>query len=312
MNEKKPLISVIIPCYNQGHFLNTAIKSILDQDYSNFEIIIINDGSTDLNTVDIISQLKKQNLPYIRIYSIKNRGLAGARNYGLDKAAGDFIQFLDADDQLLPGKWKKQLAQFFNDPNLDVSYTKFYFQLNQKKIYPPSQSMMTENFFNSILFDWDIKFMLPPHAFLFKKHCFISHRFVGKFTIQEDLIMWTELALNGFKFAHLDYFGALYFRHENNLSGNRNLAYYSNALAIGYIRDQLINNKKYKSLLSKYDKASIERLKYIFYEYFQNDFLKNNPDKQELEKIKSSKFFKLWQSYNAFLRKIGIKNNAFD
>jgi glycosyltransferase involved in cell wall biosynthesis len=90
------LVSVVIPCYNQAHFLDQAIQSSLDQAYSQFEIIIIDDGSND-NTAEVASRY-----PSVRYVHQKNAGLSSARNAGLRHCRGDLIVFLDADDRLLP------------------------------------------------------------------------------------------------------------------------------------------------------------------------------------------------------------------
>ncbi len=90
------MLSVIIPCFNQGHFLGDAIRSAYALEYSNLEIILIDDGSTDI-TREI--GLQHKNVQY---YYQENKGLAAARNLGITKAKGDFVSFLDADDWYLP------------------------------------------------------------------------------------------------------------------------------------------------------------------------------------------------------------------
>ncbi|MCH7396513.1 glycosyltransferase [Belliella sp. DSM 107340] len=89
---------VIIPCYNQAHFLSDSLNSVINQDYRNLEILVINDGSTDNFDLVMSSFIKKDNR--IKIYSQPNQGLSATRNTGLKYANGDFIVFLDADDWL--------------------------------------------------------------------------------------------------------------------------------------------------------------------------------------------------------------------
>ena len=90
-----PLVSVIIPCFNQAKFLGEAIQSVLQQTYRNFEIIVVDDGSSD-NTREVASGFSA--VRYIRQH---NRGLVGARNTGILASKGDYLVFLDADDRLL-------------------------------------------------------------------------------------------------------------------------------------------------------------------------------------------------------------------
>src|SRR5829696_6977365 len=91
-----PLVSVVIPCYNQAHFLEEAIESVLAQSYKDFEIIVIDDGSTD-DTGEVAGRY-----PRVRLFRQDNQGLAAARNAGLWRSKGEYLVFLDADDRLLP------------------------------------------------------------------------------------------------------------------------------------------------------------------------------------------------------------------
>ena len=91
-----PLVSVIIPCYRQAHYLDDAIQSVLAQTYRNFEIIVVDDGSPD-NTTEVAAHY--DGLKCIRQH---NLGLPNARNTGLQASAGEYLVFLDADDRLLP------------------------------------------------------------------------------------------------------------------------------------------------------------------------------------------------------------------
>lgn len=89
-------VSIIIPVYNGEKFIKKCIESILKQTYQNYEIIIINDGSTD-RTKETIESLKNEKL---KLYNIKNAGVSNARNYGMNQANGDYILFVDADDKI--------------------------------------------------------------------------------------------------------------------------------------------------------------------------------------------------------------------
>ncbi|HLO79804.1 MAG TPA: glycosyltransferase family A protein [Chitinophagaceae bacterium] len=96
MQETLPLLSIIIPCYNHGRYLSTAINSCLELGYENIEIIVVDDGSGD-NTAEVARSFKE--VVYIHK---ENAGLPAARNTGIDHCRGDFISFLDADDWYHP------------------------------------------------------------------------------------------------------------------------------------------------------------------------------------------------------------------
>jgi glycosyltransferase involved in cell wall biosynthesis len=102
----KPLVSIIIPSYNSKDYLRDAVSSALNQSYESIEVIVIDDGSTD-GTRDIFPKFVSKG---VNCYYIENGGASNARNFGLEKAKGDYIQFLDADDIIASTKIEKQMA----------------------------------------------------------------------------------------------------------------------------------------------------------------------------------------------------------
>jgi glycosyltransferase involved in cell wall biosynthesis len=93
-----PFFSIIIPTYNRAHLIGNTIQSVLSQSYPHFEIIVVDDGSTD-NTEDVIASFDS---PKIRYIKIKNSERGYARNYGAKQAKGEWLYFLDSDDKLYP------------------------------------------------------------------------------------------------------------------------------------------------------------------------------------------------------------------
>jgi glycosyltransferase involved in cell wall biosynthesis len=115
---KQLLISFIIPCYNAGNYLKYCIDSILNQDINDFEIILVNDGSTD-NTLAIC---KKYSDKYknINVVSISNSGVSTARNKGLNIASGKYVMFIDSDDLLAENSLKYVMKECDNDRELII------------------------------------------------------------------------------------------------------------------------------------------------------------------------------------------------
>ena len=101
-----PLVSIIIPVYNSEKYLSETVQSALSQTWTNKEIIIVDDGSTDLS----LSIAKSFESEVVKVYSQENKGASSARNNGLLAAKGEYIQFLDADDLISPEKIEKQVA----------------------------------------------------------------------------------------------------------------------------------------------------------------------------------------------------------
>lgn len=95
----KPLVSVIIPCYNHAHYLADALNSVFQQSYKNWECVIVNDASTD-NTIVVAVQWVKKDSRFKLVNAVKNGGLAASRNLGIANCNGEFILPLDADDMI--------------------------------------------------------------------------------------------------------------------------------------------------------------------------------------------------------------------
>jgi glycosyltransferase involved in cell wall biosynthesis len=108
--DKAPLASIVIPCYNQAHFLPEAIESALSQTHRPIEVIIVDDGSPD-NTTEVVARY-----PQVRYLRQENRGLGGARNSGFGISKGEFILFLDADDRFTPDAAAAHLCCFTKHP----------------------------------------------------------------------------------------------------------------------------------------------------------------------------------------------------
>nr|WP_321452400.1 glycosyltransferase family A protein [uncultured Carboxylicivirga sp.] len=102
------LVSIIIPCYNCEVFLSQTLDSVINQSYSNIEIIIVDDGSTDLS-INLANQYKSKNADKIQVYQNPGKGACAARNYGFKQSKGFYIQFLDGDDILSKDKIKMQV-----------------------------------------------------------------------------------------------------------------------------------------------------------------------------------------------------------
>jgi glycosyltransferase involved in cell wall biosynthesis len=119
------LVSVIIPTYNRKHIIEGAIKSALNQTFKDYEIIVVDDGSTD-GTREFLESLS---IP-ITIISKENGGVSSARNVGIQNAKGKYIAFLDSDDAWLPDKLKMQVEYLESHPDMPLVYTDEYIEVN--------------------------------------------------------------------------------------------------------------------------------------------------------------------------------------
>jgi len=129
--ETKPQVSVIIPTYNRGWSIKEAIDSVLAQDYTEFELIVVDDGSTD-HTSDVLDSYGDD----IKVLSQKNKGVSAARNRGIAEASGKFIAFLDSDDLWLPQKLTLQIEFINQTPDALICQTEEVWIRNGLRVNP--------------------------------------------------------------------------------------------------------------------------------------------------------------------------------
>ncbi len=119
-----PTVSVIIPCYKQGEYLEEAVQSVLGQTYQDFEIVVVDDGSTDEETIQI---LEKYNQPKTTLIRTSNQGLANARNNGIEACTGKYILPLDADDKIGSTYLEKAIHVLEANESIGIVYCKAEF-----------------------------------------------------------------------------------------------------------------------------------------------------------------------------------------
>ncbi len=153
-----PIVSVILPTYNRAQFLWDAIYSVLNQTFSGFEIIVVDDGSTD-NTEQIIKKFLDPRIIYIKQI---NQGRSHARNTAIKVSRGKYITFLDSDDLYLPNKLEIQVNYLNNHKKVDMVYTSAYcIDANGKKLKENYQAFNSGNIYNLIAFYRPITITLP-------------------------------------------------------------------------------------------------------------------------------------------------------
>lgn len=158
----KPKVSIIIPCFNQALYLPKAIESLLSQTLTNWECIIVDDGSTD-NSADIVKDYCAKDQRFF-LFQKENGGSATARNMGLEKARGEYIQFLDADDSMDSRKLERQVT-VMDEKQLDMSYTGFKFLFEDGSVSKYHYAKLNAC---TILTRWGVGGSIPPHAFLYR------------------------------------------------------------------------------------------------------------------------------------------------
>lgn len=217
MNE---LVSIVIPCYNAEKYIVETIKSVINQTYSNWELIIVNDGSTD-SSLNIIKEFAA-NDNRISFIDKSNSGVSDSRNKGLEKAKGNYIAFLDADDSWNPVYLAKQITNLHVTP-CTISYTAC--QLVNKNGEKLNQQIRGENYpqLNDFLIQ-KANYNTNPSGIVYKKKCFEN---VSGFDINlsnnADQAILIQLLAKGNSIGYVDELLWDYRIHDNNMSKNINV-----------------------------------------------------------------------------------------
>lgn len=216
-------VSVIIPTYNYGRYLPDALGSVLGQTHSDLECIVVDDGSTD-GTAEMVRQWQQRDGRVRYLYQ-SNQGPSAARNSGLKIARGDFIQFLDADDLLLPTKLEEQLAALGEDPTLGVSYCKTEtirgFDLHgPRSPYWGSSSFDDSNALYELLSRWAKSIAIASFCFLYRRQHIDGVYFDEALRVDEDWDWLLRLAARGIRFRYYDKVLALHRQHADSLTRN--------------------------------------------------------------------------------------------
>jgi glycosyltransferase involved in cell wall biosynthesis len=182
----KPLVSVIIPTYNRGWILGEAIESALAQDFRDFELIVVDDGSKD-NTLEILATYGRK----ITVLRQTNKGVSAARNRGIAAAAGQLIAFLDSDDIWLPEKLSRQVEYFSLNPNALISQTQEIWVRNGIRVNPGKRHRK----YAGMIFERSLELCLvSPSAVMIKRTLFDA---VGLFDENlpacEDYDLWLRI-----------------------------------------------------------------------------------------------------------------------
>lgn len=197
-----PGVSVIIPTHNRAFLLPRAVRSVLNQTYAHFELIVVDDASSD-NTVDVVNSFADIRIVYVRHSG--NRGVSAARNTGIKAAQNKYISFLDDDDELLPAFLEKQVAAIKNsDGRVGVVYADLITEFDG--VYRRSIIKKEGDIHRDVL---KLKFDLPMQSLLIKAECFqIAGLFDEDLITAEDIDMVIRLSRH-FHFAHVDQPGVI-------------------------------------------------------------------------------------------------------
>lgn len=191
-----PKISVIIPLYNKEAIIERSLQSVLSQNYDDFDVIIVNDGSTD-HSMDIVRRIKD---PRIVLIEQENGGPSKARNTGIKNAKGEWIVFLDADDELLPGALKRfgRLIREHTDANF-FACPYYCFNGHETLVKYPSKEGRLENPYKAHFLN---TYFNRTGSFTCKKKLAEVHSFNEGLRRYEDLEAWFRMYKDSIIYLH--------------------------------------------------------------------------------------------------------------
>ncbi len=266
---EKGLVSVMMPAYNAEQFIAEAIDSVLAQTYSRWELLVVNDGSTDA-TADIVARYTD---PRIKLIHKKNGGEASARNMALDHSTGEFIAYLDADDAYLPHHLSVLVDYLNAHPDRDAVYTDgFHFDQTGKRLQPLSarrRGPFEGRIFEEVVRASDV--FGPPLCVMLRHRLVADHRlrYDTRIVIGPDWDFFVRFADLG-TFGYVDDRTCLYRVHETNISVQVGMQRRAGYLAI--CRENAIK-------LPNFGTCSAETRAAVFYDLLIN-LLAGQPEKQ--------------------------------
>lgn len=182
-----PLVSVVIPSFNRKKLLQRALQSVLRQTFTDYELMVVDDGSED-GTQDL-PILKERKIRFIRLE--ENRGVSSARNIGVKQSSGDWIAFLDSDDEWFTSKLEKQISWCRYNPRFEIMQTREIWIRNGNRVNPP----ITHQKFQGDLFEASLKrCMITPSSVLLRKSLFEkAGGFNEAIPVCEDYDLWLRI-----------------------------------------------------------------------------------------------------------------------
>lgn len=178
MTEQQPLVSIVIPCYNHAQFVQETIQSVIDQDYENIELIIIDDGSND-NSVEVIQEMIpacEERFVRFEFRCRPNKGLSATLNEGMAWSQGSYLGFCSSDDMYHPSKVNSQIKYFLTHKEINYCYTGAFIQDDNNNILVKQTEEINKPLTDNITFE-DI--------FTFKQHFPVTGMYKTRFIIED-------------------------------------------------------------------------------------------------------------------------------
>ncbi len=307
-----PKLSVIIPVYNTKNYIEKCLNSLINQTFKDIELIIVNDGSSDDSNTIIKQFITKHPNENIKYYEKENGGLSDARNYGVAKATGKYISFVDSDDWISKNLYKN--LEKYMDNNIDlIKFKMITVDENGKEIEkldgPVFEKLTGENAFEKLC--TKDKYLEVACTYLYRRDFFIENKFKYKIgAYHEDFGLTPLVIVQAKTVVSTNNFGYYYLQRNNSITSREDV---KKELKKAY--DVL---EHYDSAIEKIEKLQISnKTKALIKRYYANSLILksngiNGKDREEfIKKIKERKVYKNIKANNLkqLLKKIILKFN---
>lgn len=304
--------SIIIPLYNKENFIANTIQSVFDQTFQNFEIIVVNDGSTDKSEEKLL-QFKDSRIHY---FSKKNEGASAARNYGIEKASAHFITFLDADDYWYPTFLETMFTNISKLPDQKVFSAAIEFETSKKVISAQYSISKTNDEFEIVnYFKASLKeTVLCTSCAVFHQSVFAEiGNFDTKIKSGQDTDLWIRIGLV-FPVVFSWKILARYVYDPKSLSKNKNLM--KEKMDFSKFEEAEKTNSDLKKFLdlnrfSLAIKSKLSGETALFYKYYNSIDLKKNSWKKRFLLHLPAFILRILISFKTFLANLGIGSSVF-
>jgi glycosyltransferase involved in cell wall biosynthesis len=288
---QQPIVSVIIPCFNHGKYLPVAIRSVKNQTYPAWEIVVVNDGSTD-NTQEIVKQYEE-----VTYVFQENKGLAAARNAGIKVSTGKYLLFLDADDFLYPNALSDNVSVLEKYPSIAFVSGAHKKIDTHGNILDDSISNPGVNHYEELL---QGNYIGMHATVLYQRWVFEKFNFNESLDVCEDYELYLRIARK-FPVMHHNHFIAAYVLHGSNMSGNI-------IKMLARVLDVLDANRPY--IKSAEELKCLEKGKKIWKSYYSEQAYLNLTHPNHTKSARDKSYIKILLTHNKkLLVRFMLKNS---
>ena len=306
----KPLLSIIIPLYNNAQYISRCVESIIAQDFRDdqpIEIIIVNDGSTD-NAIEIVTNLQKK-YDSIRLINQENKGVSAARNRGIDEAKGKYIYFIDPDDALSPGYFTTFLDWLEKEEAEILCFN--FVKVSQLIDKTPNQNIQIISINHPSELPLQCRYVCVCHIINLNLLRVLGLRFNEELITVEDTIFVIELLYS--KIIKIGYYCGnvyLYIHNEKSVTNNPNILSKKTRYYLKIIHNLTITRQKLTL------DNSMQNFLNLHLELYSRDYVDamflNQICLKPSEKLKIIKYFKQISTYPSYRKVNGFKLKAFE